>query len=54
MDGRWVVALSTLVFPSVLLGVTVWRFASNPLAVLALVAVMVAGAAYLVTYTENF
>ncbi len=54
MDGRAVVLLLTELLPAVLIGVTIWRFSSNPLALLGLLAVMVTGALYLLTYTESF
>jgi len=54
MDGRLVTALLTLVLPAGLLGLTIYRFASNPVSVLVLVAVMCGGAFYLLTYHETF
>ncbi|HZY91696.1 MAG TPA: hypothetical protein VFG07_02835 [Thermoplasmata archaeon] len=54
MDGRVAVLLLTQLLPAVLIGVTIWRYASNPLALLGLVAVMVVGAFYLLTYAESF
>ncbi|HKS59840.1 MAG TPA: hypothetical protein VJS68_03580 [Thermoplasmata archaeon] len=54
MDGRWFVALLTVVLPAVLLGVTVWRFGTNPIAVLVLFGTMIAGAFYLLSYRESF
>jgi len=43
-----------LILPAALIGVTVFEFHSNPLSIFALVAVMVAGAFYLLSYTESF
>jgi len=54
MDGRLITVLALLVLPAALIGVTVVEFSSNPVAVLGLLAVMVAGAFYLVSYTESF
>ena len=54
MDGRVWALLLTQLLPAVLIGVTIWRFASNPLALLGLIGVMVTGAFYLLTYTESF
>ncbi|HEV2519495.1 MAG TPA: hypothetical protein VGX00_02580 [Thermoplasmata archaeon] len=54
MDGRLVTALTTLLVPAVLIGITVWKFAANPLAMLILISTMVAGTLYLLTYRETF
>ncbi len=54
MDGRLLVALLAFVLPAALIGVTVWQFASNPLAILTLLSVMMVGAFYLLSYTESF
>jgi hypothetical protein len=54
MDGRLLTLLATLVLPTVLIAVTVWKFASNPVAILALVMVILGGALYLLTYTDSF
>jgi hypothetical protein len=54
MDGRLLTVLLLLVVPAALLGVTVLEFSSNPVAVLALIAVMLAGGFYLLTYSESF
>ncbi|HEY6237785.1 MAG TPA: hypothetical protein VIZ68_01180 [Thermoplasmata archaeon] len=54
MDGRVTVGLITLAAPAVLLGATVWKFGSNPLSMVALLAVMVLGSFYLLSYTESF
>jgi hypothetical protein len=52
MDGRVVTVLATFVLPAILIGVTVWHFSSNPLAIIALIVVMIAGGIYLTTYPE--
>lgn len=54
MDGRVGALLLTQLLPAVLIGVTVWQFASNPVALLAELTTMVVGAFYLLTYTETF
>ena len=54
MDGRLLTVILTLVIPAVLIGVTIWRFASNPLSILALVLVIIGGSLYLLTYTDSF
>ncbi|MCI4358106.1 MAG: hypothetical protein L3J95_00940 [Thermoplasmata archaeon] len=54
MDGRVVTAFFTFLIPAVLIAVTVWKFASNPLSFLILVSTMVAGGLYLLTYRETF
>ena len=54
MDGRWLTVLLTLILPAVLVGVTVLDFSSNVIAIFALLAVMVGGALYLVSYSESY
>lgn len=54
MDGRHWTVLLTLVAPILLIGVTAWRFSSNPLAIVALFTVMIGGSLYLLTYNESF
>jgi hypothetical protein len=54
MDGRWVTVVAFEVVPLALIGVTIWKFASNPLSIFGLLAAMVAGAFYLLTYTTSF
>ena len=54
MDGRHYTVLFLLVLPAVLIGVTIWHFASNPLAIFALLAAMVVGAFYLLSYNASF
>ena len=53
MDGRVVAALLTLGLPALLIGVTIWQFSSNPLAVLGLLTVMIAGILYLLTFKDS-
>jgi hypothetical protein len=54
MDGRWFTVAFLEVLPIVLIGVTIWKFASNPLSIFVLLAAMVAGGFYLLTYTTSF
>lgn len=54
MDGRLFTVLVLLVLPAALIEVTVLEFHSNPVAILGLLAVMIAGSFYLVSYTESF
>lgn len=54
MDGRLFTVLALFLLPAALIGVTVLEFHSNPVAILGLIAVMIAGAFYLVSYTESF
>jgi hypothetical protein len=54
MDGRAVTAFLTILLPAVLVAVTVWQFASNPLVLLILFTTMIAGAIYLLTYRDTF
>ena len=54
MDGRWLTVLLLLVLPAALIGVTIEFFSSNPVSIFTLLAVMVIGALYLLTYTESF
>jgi hypothetical protein len=54
MDGRRIVVLVALLLPAVLLGVTVEYFSVNPVAILVLFAVMLAGVLYLLSYTDSF
>jgi len=54
MDGRMFTVLAMLVLPAALIGVTVEEFHSNPVSILGLIAVMIVGAFYLVSYTETF
>jgi hypothetical protein len=54
MEGRLTVVLLALLLPAVLLGVTVLEFSANPVAIFGLIAVMIAGAFYLLSYTETY
>jgi len=54
MDGRLLTVLLLLVLPAALIGVTCFEFHSNPVAILGLIAVMIVGSFYLVSYTESF
>lgn len=54
MDGRWLTLLLTIVLPAALIALTVEVFSSNPVAILVLLGVMIAGGFYLLSYTESF
>jgi hypothetical protein len=54
MDGRWVTVLALLIAPVVGIAATIVWFASNPVAIFVAFAAMIAGAFYLLTYTESF
>ena len=54
MDSRLVAVLLAIGLPAVLIGVTIWQFSANPVALLALVAVIVMGSFYLLSYPESF
>ncbi|MCI4369923.1 MAG: hypothetical protein L3J81_01175 [Thermoplasmata archaeon] len=54
MDGRIATLLLTFLLPAILIAVTVWQFGSNPVSILVLLMVMIAGAIYLLTYTDSF
>ncbi|HXW66385.1 MAG TPA: hypothetical protein VEL82_00650 [Thermoplasmata archaeon] len=54
MDGRWFTVLALFVLPVVAIAATVVWFSSNPLAIFAAIAAMIAGALYLLSYTESF
>jgi hypothetical protein len=54
MDGRVGALALTQLLPAVLIGVTIWQFGSNPVALLAELTVMVVGACYLLTYADTF
>jgi hypothetical protein len=54
MDGRGYTVLFLLLLPVILIGVTVWEFSANPLTIFILLAVMVAGGFYLLSYNSSF
>jgi len=54
MDGRLITVLLMIALPAALIGVTIVEFSSNPVSILGLLAVMLVGAFYLVSYTESF
>jgi len=54
MDGRALTLLVAELVPAALIGVTIWRFASNPVALVVLLGVMVVGGLYLLSYTDTF
>jgi len=43
-----------LVLPSILIGATIAFFSSNPVSILVLMALMIIGSFYLLTYRETF
>lgn len=54
MDGKLLTLLLLVVLPIALIGVTIAYFGSNPLAIVGLFIVMLAGLFYLLSYTEAF
>ncbi len=54
MDGRWVTFFLLIVLPAALIGITIEFFSSNPVSIFTLLAAIVVGAFYLLTYTEAF
>ena len=50
VDGRWYVIALAFVLPAALIGVTIWKFGSNPLSLLVLFGVVVLGGFYMTTY----
>lgn len=52
-QGKTLAALIGLGIPSVLIGLTIAFFASNPLSIVIEVTVLLGGGFYLVTYTEH-
>ena len=54
MDGRLITVLLLFVAPAVGIAATIEWFSSNPLSIFVAFAAMIAGAFYLVTYTESF
>jgi hypothetical protein len=52
MNGRQFTLIATLVVPTILIGLTVAFFSSNPLSIFGLMGVMTVGAMYLLTYRE--
>lgn len=54
VDGRIATLVLTQLAPAALIGVTIWRFASNPVALIGLIGVMVIGGLYLLSYTDSF
>jgi len=49
-----ITVLGFLVLPAALIGVTIGVFHSNPVAIIALIVVMLVGSFYLLTYRETF
>jgi hypothetical protein len=54
MDGRWFTVLFLELLPVILIGVTIEFFSLNPLAIFILLAVMIVGGFYLLSYTASF
>lgn len=54
MDGRWLTFLLLILLPAALIGVTIEFFSSNPVSIFTLLAAMLVGGFYLLTYTETF
>jgi hypothetical protein len=54
MDGRWFTVIVLLIAPAVAIAASVIWFASNPIAIFTAFAAMIAGAFYLLTYTDSF
>ncbi len=54
MDGKLVTGVGLLAAPAVGIGVTVAWFSSNPVSIFAMLALMLVGAFYLLTYRETF
>lgn len=54
MDGRWFTVIFLLILPVVAIAAAIVWFASNPVAIFSAFAAMIAGAFYLLTYTESF
>lgn len=54
MNGRIATLILTIIVPIALLALTIEEFSSNPVAVLVLFGVMIAGGLYLLTYQETF
>ena len=54
MDSRIIVGFATLLLPAGLIGLTIYRFSSNPLALLGLITVLFVGSLYQLSYPESF
>jgi hypothetical protein len=54
MDGRWFTVIFLEFLPLVLIGVTIEFFARNPLSIFVLLALMIVGGFYLLSYTSSF
>lgn len=53
MNGKVVTALGLLAAPAVVMGATVAWFASNPVTIFAMIALMIVGSFYLLTYRPD-
>jgi hypothetical protein len=54
VDGRIYVVALALVLPAILIAVTVAWYSTNPISILVLMAVMLLGGFYLLSYKETF
>jgi hypothetical protein len=54
MDSRILAGLAMIALPAVLIGVTIWRFGSNPISILALLTIVLVGSVYQLSYVESF
>lgn len=54
MDGRLFTVIVFLAIPAALIALTVAEFASNPVSIFVLIAIMIVGSLYLLTYKETF
>jgi hypothetical protein len=54
MDGRWFTVIFLEILPLVLIGVTIEFFSLNPLSIFILLALMIVGGFYLLSYTSSF
>lgn len=54
MDGKLLTLILLILVPIGLMGVTIAYFGSNPLAIVGLFALMIAGLFYLLSYGEAF
>jgi hypothetical protein len=54
IDGRWFTVIFLLILPAAMIAVSMLWFGSNPIAIFSAFAAMIAGAFYLLTYTDSF
>lgn len=53
MDGRLWAGLLGIALPAVLVAITIWKFSSNPVALVTLFTTMIVGGIYLLTFSES-